>query len=50
MTNFEACKNLFQFLEVENCPRKHWLDTIGWTMVETMHGIVLQAIKVVQTT
>jgi hypothetical protein len=51
MTNFEACKYLFQFLKVENCPRKHWSDTTGWTMVEAMHGIVLRAIKVfVQTT
>ncbi len=47
MTNFEACKNLFQFLKVENYPWKHWLDTTSWTVVEAMHGIVLRSIKVV---
>jgi hypothetical protein len=50
MKFFEACKNLFQFLKIENCPHKHWSNTTDWTMVEAMHGIVLQAIKVVQTT
>ncbi len=51
MTNFEACKNLFEFLKVENCSWKHWSNTTSWTMVEAMHSIVLRAIKlVVQTT
>jgi hypothetical protein len=32
-------------LKLENYLWKHWFDTIGWTMAETMHNIVLQAIK-----
>jgi hypothetical protein len=41
MTNFEASKNLFQFLKIENRPCKHWLDTTNWTIVKAMHGIIL---------
>jgi hypothetical protein len=47
MIDFERLRGLFKFLKVENCPRKHWSDSTGWTMVEVMHNVVLRATKVV---
>jgi hypothetical protein len=43
MTKFERLKGFFKFLKVENCPYKHWSNSTSWTMVESMHNVVLQA-------
>jgi hypothetical protein len=41
MIDFEDLKCLFQFLKVQNCLHKHWIDSTRWIMVKTMHKIVL---------
>jgi hypothetical protein len=47
MIDFERLKELFRFSKVENCPYKHWSDSIDWIMVETMHNVVLRTTKIV---
>jgi hypothetical protein len=44
---FENFKVFFQFLKVDNCPLKHWSNSTSWTMVEAMHNILFQTIKIV---
>ncbi len=47
MTNFESMKMLFDFLKVENMPHKHEHDSSSWEMVEMMHRIVMESMKIV---
>jgi hypothetical protein len=47
MTNFESMKMLFDFLKVENMPHKHSHDSSSREMVETMHCIVMEFMKIV---
>jgi hypothetical protein len=44
---FERLKEFFKFSKVENCPYKHWSDSIGWIMAEAIHNVVLQTTKIV---
>jgi hypothetical protein len=43
MTNFEGCKNLFDFLKVPNNLQKHWTNTIGWSMAKVMYKRLIWA-------
>jgi len=45
MTYFENMRFLFKLLKVKNCQNKHWCDDIGWVMVEVLHSIVMQVMK-----
>jgi hypothetical protein len=36
MTNFESLKNLFEFLNFANAPKKHWIYSSGWGMAKAM--------------
>ncbi len=47
MTNFESMKMLFDFLKVENMPHKHLHDSSSWEMVETMHHIIMESMKII---
>jgi hypothetical protein len=42
---YEEMQSLFVFLKVLNNPFKHWSDYVGWEIVESLHHIVLIAIK-----
>jgi hypothetical protein len=35
-------KDLYNLLRLKNNPKKHWIDTSGWGMVESMHDVVLE--------
>jgi hypothetical protein len=39
----EAHKELFDFLNLEENPKMHWIDSVGWTIIQKMHNIVLEA-------
>jgi hypothetical protein len=41
MTNFKGCKGPFNFRKMLNNLGKHWINIIGWSMVEAMHDFVL---------
>jgi hypothetical protein len=45
MTYFENMRFHFKLLKVKNYPNKHWCDNIGWVMVEVLHSIVVQVMK-----
>jgi len=45
MLEYEAHKELFDFLSLEENLRMHWINSIGWAMAQHMHGIVLEATK-----
>jgi very-short-patch-repair endonuclease len=47
MIEFESLKDLHLFLNVKNNPRKHWMNSSGWEMVECMHKFVLQNTKTI---
>jgi hypothetical protein len=38
---FEGVYDPFNFLKVLHNPHKHCIDSIGWSMVDTMHVLVL---------
>jgi hypothetical protein len=40
MSDYEACRDLFQQIQVPNCPKKHWSTVAGWDMADSM-GVVL---------
>lgn len=40
MLDYEAQKSVYQLLEVQRCPRKHWSDNAGWEIVECMDSIL----------
>jgi hypothetical protein len=45
MLEYEAHKELFDFLNLEENPKMQWTYSLGWAMVQHMHGIVLEATK-----
>ncbi len=45
MLEYEAHKNLFDFLNLEENPKRHRIDNYGWAMAQHMHGIILEATK-----
>jgi hypothetical protein len=45
MCEFEALKELYCILKVENNPKNHWTDWSGWRMAEAMHDIVRTFIR-----
>jgi len=40
-------KFLLELLRIKHCPKKHWFDNAIWGMVEALHTIVMQAMKLV---
>ncbi len=38
-------KILFYFFKVKNMPKKHWSNSLGWEVVESMRDMVLQCTK-----
>jgi hypothetical protein len=40
-------KSLLELLKVKHCPKKHWFDNASWGIVEALHTIVMQAMKLV---
>jgi hypothetical protein len=38
-------KPLLGLLKVKHVQKKHWCDNLGWDMVEVVHTIVMQTIK-----
>jgi hypothetical protein len=47
MLKYEVHKNLFDFLNLEENPKMHWINISNWAMVQHMHDIILEATKVV---
>jgi hypothetical protein len=45
MLEYEALKQLFQFLQMLKNNKKHWNDNFNRTMVEFMHQEVMKTIK-----
>ncbi len=45
MLEYEAHKDLFDFLNFKENPKMHWIDNFGWAMTQHMHGIILKATK-----
>ncbi len=43
MLEYETHKELFDFLNLEENPKMHWIDLIGWALTQHMHNIVLEA-------
>jgi hypothetical protein len=43
MLEYEAHKELFDFLNLEENPKMHWIDSIGSAITQHMHNIVLEA-------
>ncbi len=42
MLEYEAHKELFDFLNLEENPKMHWIDLVGWALTQHMHNIVLE--------
>ena len=40
MTDFSNSKELFQQLDVPECPKKHWSEGSSWQMAESMANVV----------
>jgi hypothetical protein len=49
MVEYEALKPLYEYLRVENMPKKHWSGAYGWEIGKHIHLRVLKALKVVVT-
>ncbi len=45
MLEYEAHKDLFDFLNLEENPKMHWTNNSSWAMVQHMHGIIFKATK-----
>jgi hypothetical protein len=48
MLEYGAHKELFDFLNLEENPKMHWTDSIGWAMVQHMHNMIFETTIVVQ--
>jgi hypothetical protein len=46
MTDFESFKALFQMSKVKNVGKKHQTGFSGWSIIEIMHNVLLDVIKV----
>lgn len=49
MSEYESDQELLVHLKVQNLPRKHWTESLGWKIREHMHLIVLKAFKATVT-
>jgi hypothetical protein len=45
MSDFEDSRELFQQLQVPDCPRKHWSAFAGWDMAESMSVVLANHTK-----
>jgi hypothetical protein len=45
MRDFEGLKDLFVVLKVKHTPKKHWINSSGWGIVESMNDLLLQSIR-----
>jgi len=45
MVEYEALKLMFDYLKVENMPKKHWSDAYGWESGKYFHLQVLKILK-----
>jgi hypothetical protein len=45
MVEYEALKFMFDYLKVENMPKKHWSDAYGWESGKYFHLQILEALK-----
>jgi hypothetical protein len=45
MVEYEALKLMFDYLKVENMPKKHWSNAYGWESGKYFHLQVLKALK-----
>jgi hypothetical protein len=43
MTNFEGLKDLFNVLKIKHITKKHWMDFLGWGIVEFMNELLLES-------
>jgi hypothetical protein len=43
MLEYEAQKDLFNFLNLEKIPKMHWTNNFNRVMAQHMHGIILEA-------
>jgi hypothetical protein len=43
MLAYEAQKDLFDFLNLEESPKMHWTNNYGRVMAQHIHGIILEA-------
>jgi hypothetical protein len=42
---FELIQELFCILKIKNNPKRHWMNSNGWGIVEAMHDIIFSNIK-----
>ncbi len=47
MVEYEIRKALYAFIGVLKNPKMHWLDTLGWIMVELMYAQVINTIRTI---
>lgn len=40
MIEYEGMRALLEYLKVPKLPKKHWSDTAGWEMAESIHRII----------
>ncbi len=45
MKDFEGLKNLFVVLKVKHTYKKHWINSLGWGIVESMNDLLLQSTR-----
>ncbi len=45
MIKYEQMRALFTLFKVWNYPSKHWSDHARWEIVESLHNVVMSAIK-----
>jgi hypothetical protein len=45
MLEYEAHKDLFDFLNFEENPKMHWTNSSAWITTQHIHGIILEATK-----
>jgi hypothetical protein len=41
--NMKTHMELFDFLNLEENPKMHWIDSASWAMVQHMHNMILEA-------
>jgi hypothetical protein len=42
---YDAHKDLFDFLNLEENPKMHWIKNFAWIIAQHIHGINLEATK-----
>jgi hypothetical protein len=43
MLEYETHMELFDFLNLEEILKMHWINSVGWAMAQHMHNMVLEA-------